>query len=133
MKKVLALAIAALAVAVAVPVASAGPGDPNPSQFCREILPVVDPEASAFLGTGGGCVSSVASVGIEALMSGAFPSTAAAIENCKFLETAFFAPTNGGDPYPYAFYGNPNYVAKNRAECVWFLRAFHTGLLPPGP
>ena len=129
MKKaiVLALALAALAA----PAAFAGP-DQSPAKFCKEVLPVVNPEASEFLGTGGGCVSSVASVGIEALMEGAFPSTAAAIANCKFLEEAFFGPTNGGAPYPYAFYGNPDYLAKNRAECVWFLRAFHTGQLPPG-
>jgi hypothetical protein len=67
-------------------------------------------------------------------MSGAFPSTAAAIANCKGLEDEVFSPTNGGGkPYPYAFYGNPAYVANNRADCVWFLRAFHTGLLPPAP
>lgn len=32
-----------------------------------------------------------------------------------------------------AFYGNPAYTARNRADCVRFLRAFHTGQLPPGP
>jgi hypothetical protein len=130
MKKAIVLVFAL--AALAAPAALAGP-DASPAKFCKEVLPVVNPEASEFLGTGGGCVSSVASVGIEALMQGAFPSTAAAIANCKFLEEDAFAPANGGDPYPYAFYGNPNYVAKNRADCVWFLRAFHTGQLPPGP
>lgn len=134
MKKLLFLAVVALSAAVAAPIATADPAAPNPSQMCREILPVVSPEASEFLGTGGGCVSSIASVGLEALMVGAFPSTAAAIANCKFLEENAFSPANGGGkPYPYAFYGNPNYVAQNRADCVWFLRAFHTGVLPPGP
>jgi hypothetical protein len=107
----------------AVPAASAG-GDDNPSAICRS---GAIPELNEFVGTGGGCVSTVASVGIEALMAGAFPSTAAAVENCKFLEENVF----GG--YPYSFYGNPDYTAKNRAECVYFIRAFHTGLLPPGP
>lgn len=126
---VFAFALAALAA----PAALAG-SDASPAKFCKEILPVVNPEASEFLGTGGGCVSSVASVGIDALMTGAFPSTAAAIENCKFLEDAVFSPSNGGgSPYPYSFYGNPAYTAKNRADCVYFLRAFHTGQLPPGP
>ena len=134
LKKLLSLAVVALCVAVAIPVATAAPGDPNPSKFCREILPVVDPEASEFLGTGGGCVSSVASVGIEALMNGAFPSTAAAIANCKGLEaTAFMATSTTGKPYPYAFYGNTEWTANNRADCVWFLRAFHTGILEPPP
>jgi hypothetical protein len=130
MKKAIMLACA-LAM-LAAPATLAAPGT-SPAKFCKEVLPVVDPGASEFLGTGGGCVSSVASVGAEALMDGAFPSTAAAIANWKFLEVNAFAPTNGGDPYPYAFYGNPNYVAKNRADCVTFLRAFHTGQLEPGP
>lgn len=126
MRKLLSIAVVALCAAVAIPVASAAPGDPNPSKLCREILPVLDPEASEFLGTGGGCVSSVASIGVDALMNNAFPSTSAAIENCKGIEAEV-----GG--YPYAFYGNPDYLAKNRADCVYFLRGFHSGQLPPGP
>ena len=43
-----------------------------------------------------------------------------------------FAEQNGGRPYPYTFYGNPNYLAENRADCVEFLRGFHTGTLQPG-
>ena len=132
MRKLLSIAVVALCAAVAIPVASAAPGDPNPSKLCREILPMVDPEASEFLGTGGGCVSSVASVGVEALMNGAFPSNAAAVANCKSLEaTAFMATSTTGKPYPYAFYGNPDWTAHNRADCVDFLRAFHTGVLSP--
>jgi hypothetical protein len=109
---------------VAVPTAMAGKDD-NPSAICRG---GAIPDLNEFVGTGGGCTSTVASVGIDALLGGAFPSTAAAVENCKFLEANFF-----GDGYPYAFYGNPDYTAKNRADCVYFLRAFHTGALPPGP
>ena len=37
------------------------------------------------------------------------------------------------EPYPYSFYGNPNYTADNRLDCVYFLWSFHTGALPPGP
>lgn len=113
-----------LATFVAVPAALAGKDD-NPSAICRS---GAIPELNEFVGSGGGCVSTVASVGIEALLQGAFPSNAAAIENCKFLEANFF-----GGGYPYSFYGNPDYTAKNRADCVYFLRAFHTGALPPGP
>ena len=111
--------LAALAVA---PGALAGKDD-NPSAICRS---GAIPELNEFVGNGGGCVSTVASVGIEALIAGAFPSTAAAVENCKGIEAMV-----GG--YPYSFYENPAYTAKNRADCVYFLRAFHTGQLPPGP
>ena len=113
--------LAGLAV---VSTASAGKDD-NPSAICRD---GAIPELNEFVGSGGGCVSTVASVGIEALLAGAFPSNAAAIENCKFLEETAF-----GGGYPYSFYGNPAYTAKNRADCVYFIHAFHTGQLPPGP
>jgi len=117
---IVALVVAAFA---AVPAAFAGNTD-NPAFICKS---GVIPELNEFVGSGGGCVSTVASVGIDALIAGAFPSTAAAIENCKFLEQNAF----GG--YPYSFYGNPDYTAKNRADCKRFLEAFHTGALPPGP
>jgi hypothetical protein len=116
----LLVVLAALAVA---PGAFAGKDD-NPAAICRS---GENPQLNEFLGSGGGCVSTVASVGIEAFLGGAFPSNAAAVENCKFLEATMF----GG--YPYMFYENPAYTAKNRADCVYFLRAFHTGQLPPGP
>ena len=99
---------------------------PRGAETSSASLPAVDPEASEFLGTGGGCVSSVASIGVEALENGAFPSNAAAVANCKGIEAEV-----GG--YPYAFYGNLDYLAKNPADCVYFLRGFHTGQLPPGP
>ena len=113
-----------LATLAVVPTALAGKDD-NPSAICRD---GAIPELNEFVGSGGGCVSTVASVGIDALLAGAFPSNAAAVENCKFLEKTAF-----GGGYPYSFYGNPAYTARNRADCVYFLRAFHTGQLPPGP
>jgi hypothetical protein len=123
LKRLIIAIVALVATTVAAPVASAG-RDENPPAICRSGSL---PELNEFVGSGGGCVSTVASVGVEELLAGAFPSTAAAIENCKFLEQNVF----GG--YPYSFYGNPAYTAKNRAECVYFIAAFHTGALPPGP
>lgn len=128
----------------------------NPVKACA-LLAQVDPEAYAFLATKpGGCVSSLASVGADALMVGAFPSTAAAVGNCKAIEADV-----GG--YPYQFYGfllpsieglvdQATYdeiaalyneradmlYARNRADCLRLLRYFHGGgmddiyaLLPP--
>jgi hypothetical protein len=60
-------------------------------------------------------------------------STAAYVANCKILEEGFAAQNPSGRPYPYSFYGNPDYTAENRADCVYLLRGFHTGVLPPGP
>jgi hypothetical protein len=74
--------------------------------------------------TRGACVSTVTRQEL---------TTAAYVANCKNLEPMFAAENPTGRPYPYAFYGNPEYTAKNRAGCVAFLRAFHTGTLPPGP
>jgi hypothetical protein len=54
-------------------------------------------------------------------------------ENCKVLEPDFALANASGRPYPYSFYGNPDYTADNRFECVHFLRGFHTGELVPGP
>lgn len=124
MKKRMPVLLVVLAALAVVPPALAGKDD-NPSALCRS---GAVPELNEFVGSGGGCVSTVASVGIQALLSGAFPSNAAAVENCKFLEATAF-----GGGYPYSFYGNPAYTARNRADCVSFLRAFHTGQLPPGP
>jgi hypothetical protein len=54
---------------------------------------------------------------------------------CKFLEAGVeFGPGETFTlEYPYAFYGNPAYLARNRADCKYFLSAFHYGILPPGP
>jgi hypothetical protein len=74
--------------------------------------------------TRGACVSTVTRQEL---------TTPAYVANCKNLEPMFAAANPTGRPYPYSFYGNPEYTAKNRAGCVAFLRAFHTGTLPPGP
>jgi hypothetical protein len=54
-------------------------------------------------------------------------------QNCQQLEPMFAADNASGRAYPYSFYGNPNYTANNRLDCVYFLWSFHTGALPPGP
>ncbi len=54
-------------------------------------------------------------------------------ESCRQQEGDFAASNPSGQPYPYSFYGNPNYTAFNRRDCIYFLWAFHTGALPPGP
>lgn len=127
--RILTVTAAAAALTV-VPTAgaSAAPAGASPVATCKQ-LAEADPEAYAFIATKpGACVSSVASVGVEALMTGAFPSQAAAVGNCKAIEAMV-----GG--YPYAFYGrtDPAYLATNRAGCVRVLRALHSGQLEPGP
>ncbi len=104
--------------------AVAGPSKPNPAQFCRD-----SNNADGYLASHGGCASSVASIGAEALMSGAFPSRAAAIANCKGIEEMV-----GG--FPYYFYGrvgDDRYLATNYRSCVRILYALHTEQLEPGP
>lgn len=54
-------------------------------------------------------------------------------QNCQDLEGLFAMESATGQPYPYSFYGNPDYTAHNSLDCVYFLWAFHTGALPPGP
>jgi hypothetical protein len=54
-------------------------------------------------------------------------------QNCAALEELFALENETGEPYPYSFYGNPNYTAFNRLDCVFFVWSFHTGQLPPGP
>ena len=54
-------------------------------------------------------------------------------QNCQELEGVFAMDNESGRPDPYSFYGNPNYTANNRLDCVYFLWSFHTGALPPGP
>ncbi len=60
-------------------------------------------------------------------------SYVAFVDNCRQLEAGFAASNESGRPYPYSFYGNPNYTALNRSDCVFFVWSFHTGALPPGP
>lgn len=59
-------------------------------------------------------------------------SIAAYNNNCRTLERTDFIE-DGSRPYPYAFYGNPEYTAYNRWDCIRLLRGFHTGELEPGP
>lgn len=125
MKKLLTatIAVGALTLGFAAP-AAAGASADNPASFCTETN-----NADGYLASHGGCVSSVASIGIDALMEGAFPSRAAAVANCKQI-AAFY----GG--YPYYFYGNVGndaYKATNINSCVNTLYLFHTGQLAPGP
>jgi hypothetical protein len=74
--------------------------------------------------TTGACVSTITQQEL---------TTAAYVANCKVLEPLFAAENPSGSPYPYSFYGNPEFTAKNRAGCVYFLRGFHTGTITPGP
>lgn len=96
----------------------------NPAEFCKE-----SGNAEGYLASTGGCASSVASIGIDALLAGAFPSRAAATANCKQI-----ASSVGG--FPYSFYGrvdDDRYLATNINSCVGILYALHTGQLQPGP
>jgi len=136
------LAVACAAAAIPFAVANAEPEIPNnPVEAC-EWLEENIPEAYEFIATQpGACESSIASVGVEALMAGAFPSTATAVGNCKFLEANFFGgnPDMGlpdylddGKTYPYQFYwfeglDDPNLYAKNRADCVRIVELLHGG------
>ena len=94
----------------------------NPAQLCEETN-----NLDGFLGSNGGCVSSVVTIGVGELMSGAFPSRPAAIANCKGIEDMV-----GG--FPYYFYGqvgDDRYLATNLNSCVGVLFALHTGQIPP--
>lgn len=122
--------IAAMAITAGVTfgglgAAQAAPrGEPNAPQLCRET-----DNAEGYLASHGGCVSSLASIGFDALMEGAFPSRAAAVANCKGI-----AEFVGG--FPYYFYGrvgDDRYLATNINTCVSILYLFHTGQLEPGP
>jgi hypothetical protein len=79
-----------------------------------ESVPLAEPGAM----TGGGCVTTITKGEL---------STAAYVANCKVLEP-MFAAEGGGRPYPYSFYGDPMLTANNRADCVQFLRMFHTSI-----
>jgi hypothetical protein len=126
MKKLIVslLAAGAVAGAAATPAAAA---PESPAKTCAA-LAASNPELFGFIGTKpGACQSTVASVGLEALMQGAFPSNAAAVGNCKELERTLFLAGKpaGARPYPYAFYGAPQLTANNRADCVRILRRIH--------
>jgi hypothetical protein len=111
---------------VALPASAVGK-ESAPAQICKandNTWPPEDDRPFPFtIQSDGGCASSVAQGFPESwvLTGSAF------ISQCKFLEGM------GVVEYPYAFYGNPDYVAENRADCKYFLSSFHFGLLPPGP
>ncbi len=159
MKKILLTVLAAAAVAGAGAAPAAAQELPkSPAKACAA-LATLDPETYAFIATKpGGCQSSIAKEGYAALASFmAFPSTAAAIGNCKTLERTLqseggFLATEGADPYPYAFYKSlrdflemigedeavayydanaSQFLAKNRAGCVQVLKRVHAGLANP--
>lgn len=106
-----------LAVVFATPAAAAKPPG-NPNELCAEDVYVEQTPFGPFplpVPSHGGCVSSWATGAV---------STAAYAAQCKFLESE-------GIEYPYAFYGR--YLAENRADCIYYLRGFHTGTIEPGP
>jgi hypothetical protein len=144
-----AAALAALSAAPAV----AAPAK-SPAKTCAQ-LAQSNPELYGFIATKpGACQSTLAAVGLDALGTGAFPSTAAAVGNCATLEkTTFPAYTpQDGRVYPYQFYWDirillgqlglteaaayydsikPQLIAKNRAGCVDVLRRVHSGIMNP--
>jgi len=103
-------------VAVLVPASTALAAD-GPGATCAAT-------GNQELGSRGACASTVATGEL---------SNAAFVANCKALEPMFAAGSESGRPYPYSFYGNPDYVARNRRDCVELLQGFHSGELPPGP
>jgi hypothetical protein len=105
------------AVAAALGPASTAMGAGNPGQTCAD-------SGNMELGSRGACASSVTK---------GEPSNAAYVANCKAMEPMFAADSPSGRPYPYSFYGNPAYTARNRRDCVVLLQGFHSGELPPGP
>jgi hypothetical protein len=143
MRRFILLGVALLLVITAAPVTAGKGSAGSPTAVCAW-LAAEQPELYAFIATKpGACESTIASVGLEGLMAGAFPSGAAAIGNCKFLEANFFVgnPDFGlpdylgdGRAYPYQFYwfegmNDPNLYAKNRADCVRILELLHGGYL----
>ena len=112
-----ALIVPLLMLALAMP-AAAKAGD-TPNALCETNMFIEQTPIGAFpleIPSHGGCVSSWATGAI---------STAAYAARCKELERTMF----GG--YPYSFYDR--YPANNRADCIGYLRGFHTGTLQPGP
>lgn len=121
----LAALVLGMLATVAGPAAAAP--DQAPGAYCRSIDNTFPPDPNRpfpfELPSTGACASSVAQ-GFD----GTGPLTTAAFAGqCKFLEGI------GVVDYPYAFYGNPDYLAENRADCMRLLRGFHEGTLVPGP
>ena len=131
-RRVLILAmVVGLVVAVMAAPSEAKGKDTAPAQICKEIdntFPPIDDRPFPFtIPSDGGCASSVAQGFDGTLENQGALSKAAFNAQCKFLEEVI--PLE----YPYAFYGNPDYLAKNRADCQRLLYGFHNGLLEPGP
>jgi hypothetical protein len=154
------LAATAAATALATSPATAQELPKSPAKACAQ-LALTDPGLYGFIATKpGGCQSSLATVGYDALTQGAFPSNAAAVGNCKTLEGADFLAGKpaGAKPYPYTFYeslvaalpfipgtdpaavaaatayftaNRELFTARNRAGCVDVLRRIHGGLAGP--
>jgi hypothetical protein len=106
------------------------PGSGNIVPFTAYWVPMAYPDGVDDLPVlnRAGCITTVLAGGNVEPVPYAALSTTAINAQCKFLESTALA---GG--YPYRFYGNPNYEAKNRSDCIYFLRQFHLGNLPPGP
>jgi hypothetical protein len=111
---------------LALPASAAGKAK-APAQVCKMLdntFPAVDDRPFDFtIQSDGGCASSVA----QGFPDSWVLSGSAFVSQCKFLEAI------GVVEYPYMFYGNPDYLAKNRADCKYFLSGFHFGVLEPGP
>jgi hypothetical protein len=75
-----------------------------------------------------GCVTTVKRGGNKLPVPYDALSHLAVKSQCRMLERQGAIPG-----YPYDFYGNPAYRARSRADCIFFLRAFHLGVLRPGP
>jgi hypothetical protein len=124
-RTIAALAAALVAVGVGAPTAASAASDASPAQLCKETG-----NFEGYLASTGGCASSVASIGVEALfVDFAFPSQAAAVANCAQIKEWV-----GG--FPYYFYGregDDRYLATNNRTCVAILYGLHTGALEPGP
>ena len=132
----LILAVLMLA-ALALPAAAAnGKSDSSPAQTCAAVentFPATDDRPFPFeFPSTGACVSSVA----QGFPESHVLSRAAFTFQCKALESGLVESETQETfqlVYPYAFYGNPDYLAENRADCMYFLSSFHYGVLPPGP
>ena len=129
----LMLAVLMLA-ALALPAAAANGS--SPAQTCAAVdntFPATDDRPFPFeFPSTGACVSSVA----QGFPDSYVLTRAAFNFQCKALEGGLVDPETGETfqlVYPYAFYGNPDYLAENRADCMYFLSSFHYGILPPGP
>ena len=106
------------------------PGSGNVVPFTAYWVPMKSPAGVEDLPVlnRAGCITTVLAGGNVEPVPYTALSTTAINAQCKFLEGTAIA-----DGYPYRFYGNPKYEAKNRSDCVYFLRQFHLGNLPPGP